>query len=193
MRLRSLLACLLLALPAAALAAERVEDRDDSAGALDLAEVRASHNRVTDELVFVIDFHEPVSPRTLLNRDGPPGSICLNAWTTRRPGEAAPNYDVCVGTERRGRTLRASVSRHGSTGGVRRTGSAKVKQTSETRLELRVDPDRLRRPRSFRWTMQTATFSGACSQPTGCEDYVPDRPRSAELPLRAPRRAGRSR
>ena len=188
MRAKALGAVLLLAAPAVALAATRFDDRDDSAGAVDLSSVRASHNRVSDELVYVIDLHGEVTPRMLLRRDGPPGSVCVNLWTTRRPGEAAPNYDVCITAERRGRLFRASVSRHGATGEVRRAGRAKVEQTAPTRLVLRIDPDRMGRPDEVRWTVQAVAFSTGCPSVTGCEDFVPDRPKSARTELQAPRR-----
>lgn len=167
--------------------AATIEDRDDSAGAVDLASARAAHNRATDELVYVIRTHDPLDPRLLVGRDGgPPGSICVNAWTTRTPGEAAPNYDVCVTTDRDG-DLHASVARNGTAGGVRRVGAAAVAQTGERQLELRIDPDDLRRPRAYRWTVQAAVFSDGCAPVTGCEDFVPDRPRTSRTALRAPR------
>lgn len=187
MRAKALGAVLLLAVPAVALAATRLGDRDDSAGAVDLSSVQASHNRVSDELVYVIDLHEEITPRTLLRRDGPPGSICVNIWTTRQPGEAAPNYDACITSERRGRLFRASVATHGATGGVRRIGRAKVEQPAPTRLVLRIDPDRIKRPKAVRWTVQAVAFSSGCPSVTGCEDYVPDRPKSAQTEIGAPR------
>lgn len=190
MRGRVLAVGALLAIPAVALAAERIEDRDDSAGAVDLSLVRASHNRVSDELVYVIDLHEPITPQTLVRRDGPPGSICVNVWTSRRPGEAAPNYDACITSERRGRVFRASVARHVTSGAVRRVGRAKVEQQSPTRLVLRIDPDRVGRPAAVRWTVQAVAFSSGCPPVTGCEDFVPDRPESARTTLSEPRRTG---
>ena len=185
--MRRLVILALVALPGAAVAAP-VADRDDTAGAVDLRSARAAHNRVTDELVHVIDLYEPLRPDLLLNRDGPPGSVCVNVWTTRTPGEAPPNYDVCVTADSRGRELRASITRHGARGAVRRAGPAKVEQPRDTRLELRFDPDRIRRPDSFRWTVQATTFSAGCPVTTGCEDFVPDRPRTSRTELRAPRR-----
>ena len=180
--------CLLLVTAGggAALAAT-IEDRDDSAGAVDLASARAAHNRATDELVYVVETHDPLDPRALLGREGgPPGSVCVNAWTTRRPGEAAPNYEVCVSAARDG-DLHASVARHPSGARARRVGAADVEQTAERRLELRIDPDDFRRPASYRWTVQAATFGDGCTGPTGCEDFVPDRPRTARTVLRRAR------
>lgn len=186
-RLLALLAVAAIAVPALAFAQSRIGDRDDSAGVVDLSGARAAHNRVSDELVWVIDLHDAFRPGLLLNRDGPPGSVCVNAWTRRTPGEGAPDYDVCITSDARGRELRASVARHGTTGAVRRRGAAEVEQAGDTRLELRMDPDLIRRPRSVRWTVQAAVFSPGCPTFTGCEDFVPDRPRTSRTRLRTPR------
>lgn len=186
-RLLALLAVAAVAVPALAFAQSRIGDRDDSAGVVDLSGARAAHNRVSDELVWVIDLYDAFRPDLLLNRDGPPGSVCVNAWTRRVPGEGAPDYDVCITSDARGRELRASVARHGTSGAVRRRGAAEVEQATDTRLELRVDPDLIRRPRSVRWTVQAAVFSPGCPTFTGCEDFIPDRPRTSRTRLRTPR------
>jgi hypothetical protein len=189
-RTPALIACL-CALPAAVALADEVPqpvaDRDDVAGEVDLARARASHNRVSDRLVHVIDLHGPITPRTLLRSDGPPGSVCVNLWTTRTPGSSPPNYDVCATSERRGRRWQASVARHASDGTVARVASARVAQPSPTRLELRVDPDAVRRPRAYRWTVQTAWFGTGCPATTGCEDFAPDRPDWVRTALGRPR------
>ncbi|MEX2194500.1 MAG: hypothetical protein WD844_04365 [Thermoleophilaceae bacterium] len=186
-RLLALLAVVAVAVPALAFAQSRILDRDDSAGVVDLASARAAHNRVTDELVWVIDLHDAFRADLLLNRDGPPGSVCVNMWTRRTPGEGAPDYDVCVTSEERGRELRATVAQHRFAGDVRRRGTADVEEASDTRLELRVDPDLIRRPRSLHWTVQAAVFSPGCPTFTGCEDFIPDRPRTSRTRLRTPR------
>jgi hypothetical protein len=190
-RLLAILAVGAVAVPALAVAQSRLTDRDDSAGVVDLAAVRAAHNRATDELVWTIDLHEPFRADLLLNRDGPPGSVCVNAWTRRRVREDPPDYDVCVTSTRRGDELRATVARHLADGRVRRVAAAEVEQEGERRLVLRVDPDHLRRPRFVRWTLQVAVFSPGCPATTGCEDFVPDRPATVRTELRTPRgRAG---
>lgn len=181
---------LALALPGTALAVEvpqPLDDRDDVAGAVDLAGARAAHNRVRDQLVHVIDLHGPISPRTLLRSAGTPGSVCVNVWTTRNPGEAPPNYDVCVTSERRGRRYRASVTRHLIDGRARRVAGARVSQPRSTRLELRFDPDAIRRPAGYDWVVQSAWLGDGCPSTTGCEDFVPDRPDHARTELRRPR------
>jgi hypothetical protein len=192
MRVRRLLICALLALPAAALAkSPTVQDRDDSKAAVDIATARGSHNRTADLLVHSIGAYDDFAPRDLLNRDGPPGSVCLNIWTTREPGEDPPNYDVCVTSDKRGRVYRASIAR--LTRNARRVGAARVDQPDPKRLEIRFDPDRIQRPRSYRWVAQAATFGEGCDGPTGCEDFAPDRPDTALTRLGTPRRKRTSR
>ena len=192
MRRLALLACVLAALPAVALArSPTVQDRDDSKAAVDIATAKGSHNRTADQLVHVITTYDAFAPSDLLNRDGPPGSVCLNIWTTREPGEDPPNYDVCVTSDKRGRVYRASIARE--TRNARRVGAGRVDQPDPKRLEIRFDPDRIHRPRSYRWVAQSATFGEGCSARTGCEDFAPDRPDTAITRLGKPRRKRASR
>jgi hypothetical protein len=192
MRRVALLVCALASVPAAALArSPTVQDRDDSKAAVDIASAKGSHNRTADQIVHVVTAYGDFGPRDLLNSDGPPGSVCLNIWTTREPGEDVPNYDVCVTSDKRGRVYRASIAR--LTRNARRVGAARVEQTDPRRLEIRFDPDRIHRPRSYRWVTQTATFGADCGGPTGCEDFAPDRPDTALTRLGTPRRKRTSR
>ena len=41
----------------------------------------------TDALVQTIDFYEAVNPASLVNKDKPPSSICVEIWTRSVPGE----------------------------------------------------------------------------------------------------------
>ena len=178
------LALLLLAVPAAALA---VDDRDDSAGAIDIARATGAHNRSTDELVHAFVAYDRFSPRSARNSEGPPGSVCVNIWTTRTPGEDVPNYEACATSDRTGREWRGSLIRNRERGEPIRRGSVKVEQPSTRRLVIRIDPDRLRRPASYRWTAQAVTFGEGCPAVTGCEDFAPDRPDFERTRLRSPR------
>lgn len=179
---RAALILAVLALPASAYAAG-VDDRDDSDGAVDIKLATGSHNRAKDELVHVITTYDTFSPRRLLNSDGPPGSVCVNIWTTRTPGDAAPNYEACATAARTGRSWRGSLARNPDRGTPIRRGSVKVEQSSTRKLVIRIDPDRIRRPASYRWTMQATTFGDGCPRLTGCEDFAPDRPDTLETKL----------
>lgn len=170
-----------LALPASAFAAG-VDDRDDSDGKVDIQRATGSHNRAKDELVHVVTTYGAFTPRTLLNRDGPPGSICVNIWTTRTPGDAPPNYEACATSDSRGK-WHGSLARNPDRGTPIRRGSVTVEQPSTRKLVIRIDPDRLRRPASYRWTVETVTFADGCPSVTGCEDFAPDRPDTLETKL----------
>ena len=159
---------------------DTVTDGDDSQSRVDIASARAAHDRTNDRLAHIVRFHGPVSPgsfRNALQEHGPPGSVCINIWTSRTPWEASPNFDVCVSGDRARRKLLASVSRLGARGSVKRRGPASAQLTSGRRLVVRFDPDLIRRPEAYRWSVQVTTFERGCSS-RGCQDVAPRRGRS---------------
>jgi hypothetical protein len=189
MRARAVLAAALLVPPGAALAASSgsATDPDDSPSKVDLAGVRGAHNRVQDRLVHSLRTYDPFRPADLGDPNGPPGSICLDIWTTRQPGDSPPNYDVCVTADRRGRHFRGSVSRHGAGDRARKIGRARVEHPAARRLVIRFDPDLIRRPSSYLWRAESRAFAPGCRRPTGCEDTAPNAPRTVRTKLGTPR------
>jgi len=189
MRLLSTLA-VLLACAGTALAqtaSNAVPDGDDSSSQVDIASVRAMYDRSNDRLAHVIRFHAGIGPgdfRNAVDEHGPPGSVCINIWTRRTPWEASPNFDVCVSANDE-RELVASVSRLGSRGGVRRRGPASAELTSRRRLVVRFDPDLIRRPAAYRWSVEVTTFERGCTS-RGCHDFAPGRGRSVRTELGTP-------
>ncbi len=168
--------------------ADVVTDGDDSRSAVDIASVRASHDRTNDRLAHIVRFHETISPGSFRNavaEHGPPGSVCINIWTRRTPWEASPDFDVCVSADRARRELLASVSRIGARGNVRRRGSASAQLTSRRRLVVRFDPDLIGRPGAYRWSVQVTTFERGCGE-RGCQDVAPRRGRSVRTALGTP-------
>jgi hypothetical protein len=167
---------------------DTVSDGDDSRSGADIASARATHDTSNDRLAQIVRFHEPVSPRSFRNavaEHGPPGSVCVDIWTTRTPREESPNFDVCVTSNRNRDDLVASVSRLGPRGGVRRVGRASAELTSRRRLVVRFDPDSIRRPAAYRWSVQVTTFERGCTR-RGCIDLAPRRGRTERTKLRAP-------
>ncbi len=165
-----------------------VTDGDDSQSRVDIASARAVHDRSNDRLAHIVRFHERISPRNFRNavaEHGPPGSVCVNIWTRRKPWEASPNYDVCVSANRSADDLVASVSRLGPRGGVRRRGPASAQLTRRRRLVVRFDPDLIRRPAAYRWSVHVTTFERGCTR-RGCHDFAPRRGRSVRTELGAP-------
>jgi hypothetical protein len=175
----------LAAAPAAL--AVTLRDRDDTTVGVDIAKVSGAHNRAADQLVHVVDSYEPFSPKQMLNKDRPPSTICVEIWTRSEPGDAPANYEACAAPDAKGSGWKASLSRPRERGHPLRIGPVKVEQPSETRLVLRIDPDDVKRPASYRWRTETTSFSSACRSATGCPDYSPDRPDTAETRLSRPR------
>ncbi len=167
---------------------DTVSDGDDSRSHVDIASARAAHDLGNDRLAHIVRFHEPISPRSFRNalaEHGPPGTVCVDIWTTRTPREASPNFDVCVTGDRDRDNLLASVSRLGPRGGVRRVGRASAQLTSRRRLVVRFDPDLIRRPVAYRWSVQVTTFERGCTR-RGCIDLAPRRGRTERTKLDTP-------
>ena len=165
-----------------------VSDGDDSKSAADISSVRAVHDRSNDRLAHTIRFHAGISAsdlRNAIDEHGPPGSVCINIWTRRTPWEASPNFEVCVTANREGRDLQASVSKLGPRGGARRRGAASAELTTRRRLAVRFDPDLIRRPNAYRWSVEVTTFARGCTS-RGCKDFAPRRGRSVRTELGAP-------
>jgi hypothetical protein len=171
------------AIGAAAALAVTVRDRDDVTTGLDIAKAGGAHNRASDELVHTVDFYEAVQPADLLNKDKPPSSVCVEIWTRSVPGEEAADYELCASPDAKGKAWSASLARKRDQGPRLRLGAAKVEQPSETRLVMRIDPDAIKRPASYRWRAEATSFGKDCKAATGCSDYAPDRPATAETKL----------
>jgi hypothetical protein len=162
-----------------------IKDGDDSKSRVDISSIRATLDRSNDRLVHIVRFHKAISPRNFRNAvqtHGPPGTVCVNIWTSRTPWEASPNYDVCVTANRARNKLVASVSRLGARGSVRRVGSAAARLDSPTRLFIRFDPDLIGRPAAYRWSVHVTTFERGCTR-RGCQDVAPRRGRSVRMRL----------
>ena len=165
-----------------------VSDGDDSRSSADISSVRATHDRANDRLAHIIRFHARISPsdlRNAIDEHGPPGSICVNIWTGRKPWEASPNFEACVTANRDANGLHASVSKLGPRGGARKRGSASAELTRRRRLVVRFDPDLIGRPNAYRWVVEVTTFARGCTS-RGCKDFAPRRGRSVRTELGAP-------
>jgi hypothetical protein len=176
---------LLVAVPAAL--AVTLRDRDDVAVGVDIARAGGAHNRAADELVHSVDAYEPFTPKQMLNKDRPPSSFCVEIWTRSTPGEDPADYEACAVPDAKGSAWKASISRPRTNGHPLRIGPVKVEQPSETRLVLRIDPDDVKRPASYRWRAETTSFTKSCKSASGCPDFAPDRPATAKTALSKPR------
>jgi hypothetical protein len=170
---------------AAVALATSVPDRDDVTTGLDISKASGVHNRVTDQLVHTIDFFGTI-PHALSRAGSPPGSICVDIWTRSTPGESAADYEACA-TPGKGATWNGSIARKREKGPQLRVGAITVDQPSDTRIVLRIDPDDIKRPASYRWRAEATSFGKDCKSSTGCPDYAPDRPDTAVTKLGKPR------
>jgi hypothetical protein len=179
---------LALGASAAAFAATTsVSDRDDVTSALDIAKASGGHNRVTDQLVHTVDFYGPVSAAALVNKGRPPSSVCVEIWTRSTPGESAPDYEACAGPKAKGKGWVGSIARKRLLGPQLRLGAVKVEQPTPTRIVMRIDPDDIKRPPSYRWRTDSTSFAADCKSSSGCSDFAPDRPATAQTRLSTPR------
>ena len=174
-----------LAIAASVALATTVRDRDDVTVGFDIAKASSAHNRASDQLVTTIDFYEALPhPKTVSGR--PPSSICLEIWTRSTPSESPADYEACA-TPGKGSAWNGSIARKREKGPRLRIGAVKVEHPSDTRLVMRVDPDDIKRPASYRWRVESWDFASDCKAVAGCPDYAPDRPDTAETKLSKPR------
>jgi hypothetical protein len=162
-----------------------VTDGDDTKSLVDIASARATYDRSNDRVAHTVTFQAPISARNFRNAvaaHGPPGSVCVNIWTSRTPGDGSPNYDVCVSGDRARKHLVASVSRLGAGGSVRKVGKASAQLKGPKRMFIRFDPSLIKRPGAYRWAVQVTTFERGCTR-SGCQDFAPGRGRSVRLQL----------
>ena len=181
MKRLALLVGVLALVPASMALATTVRDRDDVTTGFDIAKVSSSHNRAADELVTTVDFYD-VLPHPLTS---PPSSICVEIWTRSTPRESPADYEACA-TAVKG-SWKGSIARKRDKGPRLRIGAVKVEQPSDKRVVLRIDPDDIKRPASYRWRVEATSFGKDCKSSGGCPDYAPDRPDTAQTKLSTPR------
>lgn len=186
MKRAALILVAVFALAAGVAHATSVRDRDDTTYALDIAKVSGTYNRATDQVVQTVDFYDalPKEPRT---RTKPPSSVCVEIWTRSTPGESPADYEACA-SALPGKGWAGSIARKRRRGPQLRIGPVKIEFPSDTRMVLRIDPDDIKRPPSYRWRVESTDFGSDCNHSTGCLDYAPDRPDTAETKLGQPRR-----
>jgi hypothetical protein len=113
--------------------------------------------------------------------------VCVVIWTRSTPGESAADYEACATPSRGGNAWTGSLARKRERGAQMRIARLKIEQPSPTRLVMRLDPDDVKRPARYRWRAETTSFASACRAASGCPDFTPDRPDTAETALGKPR------
>ena len=180
-----IVAVVLLAAATASVAlATTVRDRDDVTTALDIAKASGTYNRVTDQVVQTIDFYDAL-PKAPTAKGTPPSSVCVDIWTRSTPGESPADYEACASLLAKG--WAGSIARKRRRGPQLRVGAVKIEFPTATRMVMRIAPGDIKRPASYRWRVEATDFGSDCKHSTGCPDYAPDRPDTAETALGKPR------
>jgi len=154
---------------------------DAGSGGLDVA--RVSLGRAPDgRLRASVTMAKAWTPRDLLARSGPPGTICLRIWLGgRRPSASQPDYLVCATVGADNDRLRASVLHERSGRLPERVAGASATKPSARTAVLRFGQSAIGRPKVVRFAVETAP--AGCRR-LSCLDTAPDAPRSARLDLR---------
>jgi hypothetical protein len=152
---------------------------DVADGSLDLTRVslkRTSDGRLQASLTLASawDGTDPLAS------SGPPGSLCLKAWTTTTPPDTIPDWLVCVTADRDG-ALRGSILQERANKLPARTAGADVTQPSERTVTLRFSQTAIGRPATL-YVAAEATRPG-CTRGS-CVDLAPDAPKYLTFKLR---------
>jgi hypothetical protein len=183
-RLAILVAAALAVTVVSVAVATSLPDRDDVTTRLDVAKASGSYNRTKDQLVHAVDFYDSL-PKAPSTKRFPPSSVCVEIWTRSTAGEDAPDYEACASLLKKG--WAGSIARKRARGPQLRVGPVKVEFPTDKRMVLRIDPDDIKRPAAYRWRVEATDFGSDCDHSTGCPDYAPDRPDTAETRVGKPR------
>jgi hypothetical protein len=153
-----------------------VRDASDTPVVLDLQS--ASLETRGSRLEAKVSFYDDWSAADLLSSTGPPGSICLDLWTKRTPGQDAPDFLVCA-TARTATRITASVLKETGDGLPARADSATVSVSGRI-LTLRFRPAAIGSPRRLRFAAE-ATQALGCKRPRGCVDRAPNGSRTGSF------------
>jgi len=172
-----------LAAPAAAQSPSFVKDSaSDGRGKLDIVRV-ALGPRNDGRLRGEVTMEKAWTTADLRTGSGAPGSICLQLYTKRVPGEDPPDFLVCASPAPGSDELRGRVLRDRSNGLPRQVGAATVTRPTERTVYLRFDPAAIARPAEVRFAGEAVTRAAKCPKPLGCRDTAPDAPGTRNLTL----------
>jgi hypothetical protein len=121
---------------------------------------------------------------------GQSGSVCLQLYVVRVPGEDPPDYLVCATPAPTGDVLRGRVLRDRSNGLPRQVGPATVTRPTGRTIYLRFAQTPIDRPATIRFAGEAVTRAAKCPRPLGCRDTAPDAPGTRNLTLHSPSASG---
>jgi hypothetical protein len=168
-----------VALAAAAPAPQTVADaKGDVRSPLDLTRftfARGADGRLRASLTVAAAW----DGSTLVSETGPPGSLCVKAWTTTVPPDTTPDYLICATAQADGQ-LRGSILKQRANKLPERTGGADVSRPSTRTVTLRFSQTAIGKPA----TLYVAAESTRAGCPRGsCIDLAPDAPKTLKLVL----------
>ena len=155
---------------------------DTGRGKLDIA--RASLGTSGDgRLRASVTMTAPWSPRDLLGRSGPPGTVCVRMWMgQRRPSSSPPDYQACATVAADNDKLKASVMHERAGDLPERVGAATATKVSGRTAVLRFGQSAIGRPATLRFSIEALPAGCPALE---CADTAPDAPKSARLALRS--------
>ena len=181
----------LMAAPAAAQSPSFIKDSaSDGKGTLDIVRV-ALGPRKDGRLRGEITMEKAWTTADLRAGSGPAGSVCLQLYTKRVPGEDPPDYLVCASPSASGDELRGRVLRDRANGlprlVERRHRDAARRRAPSTSASTR---SAIKRPTHVRFAGEAVTRGAKCPKPLGCRDTAPDAPGTRNLTLHSPSASG---
>ena len=180
----------LTAAPATAQSPSFIKDSaNDGKGPLDVVRV-ALGPRKDGRLRGEITMEKAWTTADLRVSSGAPGSICLQLYTKRVPGEDPPDYLVCATPAPDSDALRGRVLRDRANGLPRLVAAATVSRPTGRTVYLRFDPAAIGRPSQVRFAGEAVTRAAKCPKPLGCRDTGPDAPGTRNLTLHSTSASG---
>jgi hypothetical protein len=156
-----------------------IDAKGDVSSTLDLTRfvlARGADGRLRASLTVAADW----DGSTLLSATGPPGSLCVKAWTTTVPPDTTPDYLICATAQADGQ-LRGSVLKQRANKLPERTGSAVVSRPSTRTVTLRFSQTAIGKPATL--YVAAETTRAGCTRGS-CIDLAPDAPKTLKLVLR---------
>jgi hypothetical protein len=156
------------------------DPKGDVTSTLDLTRVsltRGSDGRLRASVTLAAEW----DGKALLAESGPPGSICLKAWTTTAPPDTTPDHLVCVTADAKG-VLRGSVLHERANKLPERVAAADVYRPSARTVTIRFSQSALVSPAKL-YVAAESTRPG-CPR-VSCIDTAPDAPKTLTFALKA--------